>query len=90
MRTVLALLLVVSFSTDAFAKKHHRARHKKRAHPVHVVRNDTAAQDYQRAEAQLAELRSAKELPAAQQADEPAQVRVEQANDSETPPALRK
>jgi hypothetical protein len=87
MRTLVIAVLILSFGGDAVAKRRH-ARHKKQpARAVHIVHDDAAAKQYERAEAELAELRSSKELPAEAPQE---RVHYEQDNDSETPAPLRR
>jgi hypothetical protein len=87
MRYLVIAILILSTGGDAVAKRRH-VRHKKRpVRAVHIVRDDAAAKQYARAEAELAELRRANSLPAA--APEP-RVHYEQDNDSETPAGLRR
>jgi hypothetical protein len=68
MRTILLLLVISLFAAaPAEARKKHRAKHKaRRAAVVHVqprVHPSTSGEDYAKAEAELAELRSTRELP---------------------------
>ncbi len=81
MRTLLVAMLLLG-AGDAVARRH--AKPKK---VVHVVKDTRAADQYARAEAELAELRASTSLPAEAP---PERVHYEQDSDRETPPGLRR
>jgi len=83
MRTILVALFLLG-AGDAAARRHHPRPAKK---VVHVVKDTRAAEQYARAEAELAELRSSTALPAEAPVE---RVHYEQDNDRETPPGLRR
>jgi hypothetical protein len=84
MRVVAALLMLGLLSAPTEAKSR-RAPHKKPAPRVHVVPNNSAAEEYAREEAQLKELRSAHELAPPPEAP----IQGLQEHDSEVPPGLK-
>jgi hypothetical protein len=88
MRYLLALLMVVLVAAPATAKPHKRHRRPLPA-KVRRVPNDAAAKQSAMAEAQLAELRDARELPAPAAEPQVSAHWVPQENDAEVPRGLR-
>ena len=82
MRYLLVAMFVLG-AGDAAAKRPAKPAKK----VVHIVKDTRAAEQYARAEAELAELRSSTSLPAEAP---PERVHYEQDNDRETPPGLRR
>jgi hypothetical protein len=86
MRPTIVILLLLAFTVSpVYAKaRKHAAKHKPPA-PAQVVHDDRTAQEHARAEQQLNDLRSGKDVPAQPEPD----IAGVQAQDSEVPSNLR-
>jgi hypothetical protein len=87
MRFIVVVLALSVVSLAAEARPRRRA-HRAAPAAVHVVRNDRAAEEHARADAELADLRAGRVSEDAQAA-EPAQTWAVQENDREVPGPLR-